>query len=156
MRRCSSWLRGLLSLNGYSAKSWSYSVYGADGPHEVGPVDHLAHDVQVRRLLQVEHLAAHQHRRLGEAVHRQDPQNGVRLQLDIVIHEQDLLAVSVFQRLVHHPAVSAGAAEVGLVVDGEPIAQRRGGGGEVGVIAHLRRALVGHDHRTDHLVHQGI
>ena len=156
MRRCSSVLRGLLSLNGYSAKSWSYSVYGADGPHEVGLVDHLAHDVQVRRLLQVEHLAADQHRRLGETVQSQYPQNGVRLQRNIVVHEQDLLAVSVFQRFVHHPAVSAGAAEVGLVVNREPITQRCGRGGEVGVIAHLRRALVGHNHGTDHLVHQGI
>ena len=93
------------------------------GPHEVRLVDHLAHDVQVRRLLQVEHLTADQHRRLGESVHRQHPQNRVRLDADVVVHEQNLLAVSVFQRLVHHPAVATGTAEVGLVVDGEPITQ---------------------------------
>ncbi len=29
MRRCSAWLRASSSANGYLAKSWSYSVYGA-------------------------------------------------------------------------------------------------------------------------------
>ena len=156
MRRCSSLL--LIFLVAQRIFGEVVVVLGVrrGGPHEVRPVDDLAHDVQVRRLLQVEHLAAHQHRGLGEAVHRQHPQNRVRLDADVVVHEQDLLAVGVFQRLVHHPAVAAGAAEVGLVVDGQPIAQPRGRGREVRVVAHLADALIGHDHRADHLVHQRI
>ncbi|COV25530.1 Uncharacterised protein [Mycobacterium tuberculosis] len=57
------------------------------GPHEYRPVYDFAHDVQVRRLLQVEHLTTHQHRRLGEPVHGQHPQNRVRLEADVVVHE---------------------------------------------------------------------
>ena len=157
MRRCSSLLRGSSSsLSGYLAKLWSYSVLTASGPHEVLLVDHLAHHVQVRRLLQVEHLPADERRRLREPVHRQRAQDRVRLDADVVVHEQDLFAVGVFQRLVHHPAVAAGAAEVGLVVDGQPVAQRGGGGLEPGMVLGLLGALVGDDHRADHLVHQRI
>jgi len=72
------------------------------------------HDVQVRRLLQVEHLGRPPASATGERCMAKMRRNGVRLQLNVVIHEQDLLAVGVFQRLVHHPAVSAGTAEVGL------------------------------------------
>ena len=111
-------------------------------PHEVLLVDDLAHDVQVRRLLQVEHLTADEGGRLGEPVHRQRAQHRVRLDANVVVHEQDLFTVGVLQRLVHHPAVAAGAAQVGLVVYGESVAQRGGGGRVAGVVACLLGALV--------------
>ena len=60
------------------------------------------------------------------------------------------------QRLVHHPAVAAGAAEVGLVVDRQPVAQSGGRRGEVGMVHGLVGALIDDDDRTDDLVHQGI
>ena len=71
----------------------------------VGPVDHFAHHVQMRGLLQVEHLAADQCRGLGEPAQGERPQDRVGLDADVIVHEQDLGAVGVAQRLQHHPAV---------------------------------------------------
>ena len=156
MRRCSSLLSEYRSFSGYSREVVVVLGVWRVGPHEVAPADHLAHHVQVRRILEVEHLTADQHRRLGEPVHRQRPQDRVGLDADVVVHEQDLLTVGVLQRLVHDPAVAAGPAEVGLVVDRQPVAERRGGLGELRVVAHLGGALVRHDHRADHLVHQRV
>ena len=129
---------------------------GGIGPHEVGPVDHLPHNVQVRGLLQVEHLASDEHGHLGESAQRQRPQNRVRLDTDVVIHEQDLFASGVAHRLQHHPAVAARTAQVGLVVNGQPIAQCGGRLGEIRVPHSLVGALVDDDDGTDHLVHQRI
>ncbi len=125
-------------------------------PHEDGPVDALAHDVQVAACLQVEHLPADECRHGGEASEGECTQDRVGLDLDVVVHEEDVLGVGGGQRLVHDAAVPTGPAEIGLVVDAESVTEVRGDVGEVGPVAHLARALVRHDHRVDDVHHQRV
>ena len=152
MRRCSSFD----SRSGYFGEVVVVLDVRCRGPHEDAAVDHLAHHMQVAAFLQVEHLAADQHRRLREPRHRERAQDRVGLDLDVVVHEQDVLALRGLECLVHDAAVSAGAAEVALIVNGEPITERCGSLGEPGLVAHLAGALVRHDHGLDHVGHQRI
>ena len=60
------------------------------------------------------------------------------------------------QRLVHDAGVAAGAAEVGLVDDPQPAAERGRRRGEPRLVAHLPGALVGEDHLGDGREHQRV
>ena len=120
------------------------------GPHEVVAADHLTHGVEVAALLQVEHLSADEHRHGGEPGEGQRAQDRVGLDLDVVVHVQDVGRVGEATGLVHDAAVPAGSAEVGLVEDPQPVAQRLGGLGEARLVPHLAVSLVGHEHRIDH------
>ena len=64
-------------------------------PEELVPVDDLAHRRELRAGLQRQHLPADQHRLAGEAGERDGAQHRVRLQQDVVVHEEDLLALGV-------------------------------------------------------------
>ena len=129
---------------------------GRGRPHEVVVIDHLTHRVQVTAVLQVEHLTANEHGRLGKSRHRERAQDGIRLDCDVVVHVEDVRAVGEPQRLVHDARVAARAAEVALVEDVQPIAERCGSFLVAGLVDDVARALVGHEHGVDHRVHQRI
>jgi hypothetical protein len=129
---------------------------GRVAPQERVAVDDLAHRRELRARLQRQHLAADEHRLAAVAGERDGAQHGVGLEQDVVVHVEDLLAVGAAQRLVHDPGVAAGAAQVGLVDDPQPVAELRGDLGEAGLVAHLLRALVRDDHRDDRGQHQRV
>jgi hypothetical protein len=87
-------------------------------------IDDLAHHVQVRRL-QVEHLTADERGRLGErfiASARNTESGSMRMSSSM----NRICSQSVFSAPRTSPGCSAGAAEVGLIVDREPVTQRGG------------------------------
>lgn len=151
MRRC----RSFDSRSGFFEVVVVFDVRRC-GPHEDAAVDHFTHHVEVAAFLQVEHLAAHQHRRFRETREGQGAQDRVWFDLDVVVHEQDVLARRVLECLVHDSAVSAGAAEVTLIVNGEAITKRCSSFGESRLVAHLAGALIRHDDCLDHVGHQRI
>ena len=106
--------------------------------------------------LQIQHLAADKRGHLGETRHRQRPQNRVGLDLDVVVHEQNVLAGSVVQRLVHDAAVATGPTEVRLIVDRETATERSCGLVEAGFVLRLAGTLIRHDHGLDHVEHQRV
>jgi len=106
--------------------------------------------------LSLQHLPTNEHRLAGESGEGDSAQDRIRLQDDVVVHEEDLLTVGVLQRLVHHARIAAGAADVGLVDDSQALAQRSLRLSETVLLTDLVDALVrdhhrGHD-RADQLV----
>ncbi len=125
---------------------------GRRPPDALAEVNDLAHGVQPRAGLQVEHLAADDHRLRGGTGERVRPQHAVRLQRDVVVDDHDLVGVRVVDALVHHAGEAAGTTEVFLLDDLELVADPPGGLGEAVGFADLLRSLVGH-HDPLHDVH---
>jgi hypothetical protein len=71
--------------------------------------------VQHRRLVQVEHRAAHQRGRAAAVGEGERAQQRLGLGHDVVVEEHDVPAAAGAQRLEHAAGEAAGAAEVGLL-----------------------------------------
>ena len=123
------------------------------GEHEDVRVHGLAAGAQLRAVLQVEHLPAHQNRLLGVARGLHGADDGVRLDGDVVVHVQDERRVRTVQRLVHDARIAAGAAQVALAEDLQFPAKVLLGFGEVRLIRRVLVALVRHEHIANRRLH---
>ena len=99
--------------------------------------------------------AADDRRPPGQVGEGGGPQDALGLQVDVVVERQGR---SRFRRpagLVHPAGEPAGAAEVALLDDLQPVAEPLGGVGEVRMVRHLAGALIDDVDRVEQLKHVG-
>ena len=89
----------------------------------------------------------------GQVGERGRAPDGLGLQLDVVVEQQQVVALGGPQRLVHGTGEPARAAEVPLLGDPQPVADLLGRVGEVRVIGHPAGALVDDVDRVEQLQH---
>ncbi len=88
---------------------------GCRPPEEPVLGDHLAHRVEDGAVLQGQHLAAHEHRALGEAGEGEGTRDAVGLEEYVVVQQDVMRRVGLGEHLVHRPGETTAPAEVGLL-----------------------------------------
>ncbi len=129
---------------------------GCRPPEEPVLGDHLAHRVEDGAVLQGQHLAAHEHRALGEAGEGEGTRDAVGLEEYVVVQQDVMRRVGLGEHLVHRPGETTAPAEVGLLDQVQLLSEKSSHRREAGGVAHLLVTLVGDDHLGDQVADDGI
>ena len=103
-----------------------------DPPPPLVRGDGLGERVQQGPVVEAEHVAADDGRPPGQVGEGGGPPDALRVHLDVVIEQQQVVALPGRHRLVHGPGEAAGAADVALLDDLQPVGQLLGRVAEAG------------------------